>query len=65
MALSRHIARSRRRLEHRDDPPPWRAVPHREIQQRIGSFLREQYEPPKDLPHNLLTLMLQVNKAED
>jgi hypothetical protein len=40
-------------------------VPHREIQQRIGSFLREQYEPPKDLPHNLLTLMLQVNKAED
>ena len=58
MALNRH------RPQHHEEPPPWRVVPYREIQQRIGSFLREQYEPPKDLPHNLFTLLMQVNKSE-
>jgi hypothetical protein len=27
--------------------------------------LQKQYEPPKDLPHHLLRLVLQLNKSED
>jgi len=28
-------------------------------------MLREQYEPPKDLPHELLALLLELNNQED
>jgi hypothetical protein len=41
------------------------ALPYPEIQKRIGVELRKQYEPPKDLPHLLLTLLLQLDKSED
>jgi len=41
-------------------PPPRLAMQH-----GIGSMLREQYEPPKDLPHELLALLLELNNQED
>jgi hypothetical protein len=47
------------------DRGSWRAPPYREIQTRIGSLLREQYEPPTNLPHDLLTLLIELNSRED
>jgi hypothetical protein len=47
------------------EPPPWMPPPYLAIQQRIGSMLREQYEPPKDLPHHLFALLIQLDKQED
>jgi hypothetical protein len=35
--------------------------PYLAIQERIGSMLRQQYEPPKDFPHQLLALLVQLN----
>ena len=39
--------------------------PYLVIQQRIGTMLRQQHEPPKDLPHQLLALLVQLNNQED
>jgi hypothetical protein len=36
-----------------------------DIQKHIGKSLREQYELPKDLPHSLLMLLIQIDNAED
>jgi hypothetical protein len=47
------------------EPPPPMRPPYLAIQQRIGSMLREQYERPKDLPHQLLVLLLELNNQED
>ena len=44
------------------EPPfPRMRLPYLAIQQRIGSMLRHQYEPPEDLPHQLLALLIQLN----
>jgi hypothetical protein len=42
-----------------------RAPPYREIQKRIGAVLRKQYEPPKELPPQMLTLLRQMDETED
>jgi len=47
------------------DRGPWTPPPYREIQMRIGSMLREQYEPATALPHELLTLLIELNSQED
>jgi hypothetical protein len=59
------LAVSRPRLDHRPAPPPWRAPPYREIQKRIGAEMRKKYEPPKDLPPQMLTLLRQMDETED
>jgi hypothetical protein len=59
------MAVSRPRLDHHPTPPPWRAVPYREIQKRIGAELRTKYQPPKELPPRLLTLLREIDKLED
>jgi hypothetical protein len=51
-----------RRYYSEASEPPRR---YSEIQKRIGSFLREQYEPPKDLPHRLFTLLMEADNQED
>ena len=33
-----------------------------EMQKQIGKILREQYQPPQDLPHQLLVLLLNVDQ---
>ena len=53
------------RFDTRPAPPPWRAPPYREIQKRIGAVLRKQYEPPKDLPPQMLTLLRQMDETGD
>ena len=48
-----------------EPPPPRMRPPYLAIQQRIGSRLRHQYEPPEHLPHKLLVLLVQLNNQED
>jgi hypothetical protein len=43
----------------------WDAPPYREIQSRIAEGLREQLAPPKDLPHRLLTALMQQTDNEE
>jgi hypothetical protein len=38
--------------------------PYHEIQKRIGMILREQYQPPKELPHQLLVLLIKADKQK-
>ena len=47
------------------EPPPRMRPPYLAIQERIGSMLRQQYEPPKDLPHQLLALLVELNNQDD
>jgi len=43
----------------------FRGPPYFDIQKHIGKSLREQYELPKDLPHNLLTLLIRIDNSGD
>jgi hypothetical protein len=43
---------------------PWRP-PYRDIPLHIGQALRKHYELPEELPHQLLTLLMQMNNDED
>ena len=54
------IHRPRPRLKVRPRTPS----PYHEIQKRIGMILREQYEPPKELPHQLLVLLIKADKQK-
>jgi hypothetical protein len=45
-----------------DRLPDWKAPPYRDIQTKIGEGLKAHFEPPKELPHRLLTLLSQMNK---
>ena len=43
----------------------YRATPlYAEIQKQIGKGLKEHYEPPPELPHRLLTLLMQLNDKD-
>jgi hypothetical protein len=40
--------------------------PYAEIQKQIGNGLKQQYEPlPKELPHQLFALLLQIQDQEE
>ena len=38
---------------------------HRVIQTKIGQALRAEYELPQELPHGILTLLMQLNAQQD
>jgi hypothetical protein len=38
---------------------------YRDIPLHIGHALRKHYELPEELPHQLLTLLMQINDDED
>jgi hypothetical protein len=42
-----------------------KAVRLRTIQTKIGQELRAQYELPQELPHRILTLLMQLNAQQD
>ena len=57
-----------RRQQHYElEPLPYHldAPPFRQIQARIGEGLRECFEAPSNLPHQLLTLLIQLNRGEE
>jgi hypothetical protein len=37
----------------------------RSIQMKVGQELREHYELPQELPHGILTLLMQLNAPQD
>jgi hypothetical protein len=37
----------------------------RSIQMKVGQELREHYELPQELPHGILTLLMQLNTPQD
>jgi len=39
--------------------------PYIEIQKQLGKGLRKQYEPPRELPHHLLTLLIQLSDNDN
>ena len=53
-----------RHRQHRVEPEPrfrpW-DPPYREIQRKIGVELRELFELPKEIPHYLLAMLMQLN----
>ena len=47
------------------DNVPWsKAVARRAVRTMIGQELRARYETPQDLPHEILTLLRQLNEGE-
>jgi hypothetical protein len=43
----------------------WSAPPWRAIEMKIGEELREWYVPPQELPHTMLTLLLQFSRETE
>jgi hypothetical protein len=58
------MASDRNRLLLQPECRSWPATPYRDIQMHIGQAMRWQYEVPKDLPDELLTLLKQLNETE-
>ena len=54
MALHRH------RQRHGKLKPPWER-PHHAVLEKIGKELRQRLELPRELPHRLLTALMQLN----
>lgn len=54
-----------RRQQRRKAEPSWAAPPYREIQNRIGEGLKGQLELPKEMPHRLLTALMQLTDNEE
>ena len=54
---------------HRIEPErlflTWDAPPYCEIQKKIGEELRKLLEPPKEIPHQLLTVLMQLNDQSE
>ena len=44
---------------------PWsKAVARRAVRAMTGQELRARYEVPQDLPHEMLTILTQLNEGE-
>jgi len=54
----------RQRRREAQSLPPWAAPPYREIELKIGEGLRQRYEPPRELPHQLAALLNQMVRRE-
>jgi hypothetical protein len=56
----------RHRSSYESDNVPWsKAVARRAVRTMIGQELRARYEVPQDLPHDMLTLLMQLNEREE
>ena len=54
------------RSSHESDNVPWsKAVTCRAVRSMIGQELRARYEVPQDMPHEMLTLLLQLNEHDE
>ena len=53
-------------LAELDEWDNWeKALRLRAVQTKIGQELRAQYELPEELPHRILTLLMQLNAQQD
>ena len=56
----------RPRSSYESDNVPWsKAVARRAVRTMIGQELRSRYEVPQDMPHEMLTLLMQLNEREE
>ena len=54
------------RSSYESDNVPWsKAVTCRAVRTMIGQELRARYEVQQDLPHEMLTLLLQLNEHDN
>jgi hypothetical protein len=59
------MTENRSRLSHEPDRLPYtNAAARRVVRTTIGSELRAHYELRHDLPHGMLTLLMQLNERE-
>lgn len=66
MSSCRHVADERPKSEQKSAPLGFWQEPHfRAMQTRIGQDLRVLLRPPKELPHRMLTLILQIGKPPE
>jgi hypothetical protein len=49
----------------RDWSPYTKVTAERAVRMAIGQELRARYEVPQDLPHEMLTLLMQLNEREE
>jgi len=55
----------RSRSSYESDNVPWaKAVARRAVRTMIGQELRARYEGPHGFPHEMLTLLIQLNERE-
>ena len=47
-----------------DRLPYTKAAAHRAVRTTIGQKLKARYEIPRDLPHEMLTLLMHLERAE-
>ena len=56
----------RPRSNYESDNLPWsKAVARRAVRTMIGQKLRARYEVPHGLPHEMLTLLMQLSEREE
>jgi hypothetical protein len=55
----------RPRSSYESDNMPWsKALARRAVRTMIGQKLRARYQIPQNLPHEMLTLLIQLNERE-
>jgi hypothetical protein len=60
------MADRRPRSSYESDNVPWsKAVARRAVRTMIGQELRARYEVPQGLPHEMLTLLVQLNERQE
>jgi hypothetical protein len=59
--VTHHRFRSR---DESDQLPYSKTAAHRAVRTRIGQELKAQYEVPRDLPHEMTTMLMRLNRAE-
>ena len=59
------VTHRRPRLNDKTDRLPYtKAAAHRAVRTTIGQELKALYEAPRDLPHEMATLLMHLNRAE-
>jgi hypothetical protein len=54
------------RSSYESDNVPWsKAVARRAVRTMIGQELRARYEVPQGLPHEMLTLLVELNERQE
>ena len=56
--------RRRRRRSSNESLPYTKIAAHRAVRTTIGQELTALYEAPRDLPHEMTTLLMHLNRAE-
>jgi hypothetical protein len=59
------VTHRRPRSNDKSDRLPYtKAAAHRAVRTTIGQELKARYEVPRDLPHEMITLLTRLNRAE-